>query len=133
MKIEIELEEVERLRRELRETKDQLRQAEEQLKAISPETMTRKAKSISIRLFEEYMEAAFAKLGFGPWQGQAVHFEYFIEQKLKNDPWWKSDQVKMNISAFVTDEFRDAFLRIGVIPKEKPTEEEQKDEYAVTL
>ncbi len=129
MKIQIELEEVEKLKAELQATKEKLQEAKEKLSEISEETLKQKAVNLSWRLFDNYMSAVFIHLGFNePWNKQTVradNLEHWVGKE-----WWKSGKIEIEVCANVTTKFREAFLRIGVITQPK---EEVKEDQAYNL
>lgn len=125
MKIEIELSEVEALRSQLQNTKDEKRQLEEKLKELSETELKAKAVRLSYRLFDNYMAAVFKHLGFEEWQRESVIVRDNLEHCIGKD-WWNSDRITVELGANVTTKFKSAFLSIGILTKKEV--EETKDD-----
>lgn len=125
MKIEIELSEVEALRSQLQNTKDEKRQLEEKLKELSETELKAKAVRLSYRLFDNYMAAVFKHLGFEEWQRESVIVRDNLEHWIGKD-WWNSDRITVELGANVTTKFKSAFLSIGILTKKEV--EETKDD-----
>lgn len=122
MKIEIEFEEVEKLKNEIINQQKYVKVLQEELAKLDPEKLREDAESLAYRMFDSYMTAVFEKLGFkNAWPQRSVHFEINIQQEL-GKAWYNSERLKVNISAHVSNEFREAILSIGVQTSEPRTD-----------
>jgi hypothetical protein len=118
MKIEIELSELEEIRSDLKKAEEQKKQLQEKLNGLSEEELKAKAVRLSYRLFDNYMAAVFKHLGFEEdWQRDSVIVKDNLEHWIGKD-WWNSDRISVELCATVTTQFKSAFIRIGILPKE---------------
>jgi uncharacterized coiled-coil protein SlyX len=126
MKIEVEFSEMERLRSQVKEQERTIKRLEDQITELGEEKLKERAVRLSYRLFDKYVSAIFAKLGFDKtsWEG-TVKFEGNLQYVLGKDWWNKAEDLTVEIGATVTENFRSAFLNIGVVPKEKLSEPEE--------
>lgn len=121
MKIEIEFEEVEQLRKELYLARVESSELREKLNNLSEDKLKQDAVKLSERLFNDYMSAVFNGLGLQS-DSWPISFDCDLTHKLGKE-WWKSDRLKVNIGATVTSEFKRAFLNIGIITEEQTLSE----------
>lgn len=122
MKIEIEFQEVERLRDEVRTQAGTIIQLKEELKSLDKKEIENKAVYLSMELFVEYMNLTFEKLGFkGDSMGfdKAVIFPENVNHWLGKQWYKKRDEIKVTLNAFITEEYRKAFLNMGIITKDE--------------
>lgn len=127
MKIEIELKEVEALRNENKDLERQVERLKNDLQNNAQQKWEERAIVLSKQLFSDYMYAVFAKLGFENEDWPSVQFEDSWTKHINNDGWWsyKPERIKVSVGATVTDQLRNAFIKIGVIPKEEKPEEKK--------
>ena len=118
MKIEIEFEEVELLKRKLSDSQKLARELKERLDVISESELKRKAIFLSYRLFDNYMRTVFNHLGFGDWEHGSTIVTDNLEHWLGED-WYSSDRINIQVGAKVTNKFKKAFISIGIIPTNK--------------
>jgi hypothetical protein len=123
MKIEIELAEVEQLRKSNQDLQDKLRVLEGEMKELSPDELKKKAIGLAYRLFENYMASTFRHLGFNV-NFRAVSIDYDLDHYIGRTWYNKDDRVKMELHAHVTEAFRSAFLNIGIVPKDEIKQED---------
>jgi hypothetical protein len=125
MKIEIDLQELENLRRDVRIFEESNEELKRKFKELNEDELIKKAVDLSWRLFTDYQNSVFEKLGFE--QTNVITIETTADLKRElGVSWWNSERLKFNLGAIVTNEYRNAFLRIGVIMKEEETTEENK-------
>lgn len=122
MKIEIEFAEVEILRDTVFKQKEEIKQLKEQLSLLDEKALHDKAISLSFHLFETYIAAVFQRLGLEPKYGESVHIYDSLNHYLGSE-WWKRGRLKITLGATITTSFREAFLRLGIIPKEEMSNE----------
>jgi hypothetical protein len=118
MKIEIELEDVEYLKRQLREAQEERDELKKEIEKLSPDALKREALQLSYRLFNDYMTAVFEELGFDQWKKNSVIYPPNLVSWY-GEEWWRNDRIKFEFGAEVTTEFRSAFIRINVLPKKE--------------
>ena len=122
MKVEVELQELENLRRDVRILEDENEKLQRKIKELNEDELIRKAVDLSWRLFANYQNAVFEKLGFE--QKEIITLETTADLKKElGQSWWNSERLNFNLGAIVTNEYRKAFLKIGVIIKEESTQE----------
>lgn len=117
MKVEIELSEIEAFKERIAELEQQKKYADERSVALNEEELIKRAKDLSLRLFNKYIAAIFTSIGFDePYGSQTVIDE-------ANDHWhsWHKnlDKIKVSVHANVSEQWRRAFLRIGVMSDPK--------------
>lgn len=126
-KIEIELSEIELLKSQLVDAYKTSAILETELEKLKKDTdkeeLRTKAICLAHHTFDKYMTAVFQSLGFKThyWNG-AINWEA-VNGNFKED-WHKWDGLEVTLNADVRNEFTSAFLRIGVLPREK---QPQKD------
>lgn len=118
MKIEIELEEVERLRSQLQQREIEVNELKEKIKELSEPELNQKAVKLSYRLFDNYMATVFKHLGFEEWSRNSVIIKDDLEHWIGKE-WWNSDKITFEVGANVTTKFKTAFLSIGIITEEE--------------
>jgi hypothetical protein len=116
MKIEIELSEIEKLKEKLKQLEDEKMNLQKQLEALSERELISKAVNLSYKLFDNYMQAVFEKLGFEKWKRGSVLIDYNIENWFSKD-WWNDKRLNVEICVDIRNKFKSAFLKIGVIPE----------------
>jgi hypothetical protein len=122
MKIEIELEQVESLKREITYLEKKNEEVEKKLKEYDLNQLESKAIRLATRLTEKYLTAICSKLGFSSSYGGNVEFSnlnHWVGKK-----WYEEDKkFEVKLSATLTEQLRYAFIKIGVNRIEKVEEE----------
>jgi hypothetical protein len=122
MKVEIELQELQKLKTNILILEEDKEKLQRKIKELNEDELIRKAVDLSWRLFANYQNAVFEKLGFE--QKEIITIETTADLKKElGVSWWNSERLKFNLGAIVTNEYRKAFLKIGVIIKEESTQE----------
>jgi len=117
MKIEIEFEEVEALKKELARKEKLIKELEEELSKLDTKSLKEHAITLSKVLFDNYMNCVFLKLGFeDKWHNGAVIFNDNLEHWL-GESWWSSKRLDIRIEASISNQFHRAFLKLGIKPK----------------
>lgn len=125
MKIEIELQEVEALRRQINELEVANDILKGKLKDLDESDLKDKAIRLSYRLLDNYLAAVFEGLGFTQkYNDSTVIVKSDLERYLGKNWWDNKDRIKFELGAEITTEFKRAFLKIGVMPEEKIKETE---------
>jgi len=113
MKIEIEFEEVEALRRKLRAQEDKIDLLEKTIQSLSAHELRKKSLSLSYALLDRYLEGIFNKLGFENRPNESFRAAYNLNHYLGED-WPNSDKLEVVIGANITNKFKRAFLELGI-------------------
>lgn len=116
MKIEIELSEVEKLKEENKVKTQKIIELETKLKELSEDELKESAVKLSFTLFENYMSCVFKHLGFEPF-GESVIIKDNLRPWLGKS-WWNSEKLNIQIGANITNQFKNAFLSIGILTTE---------------
>lgn len=113
MKIEIELEEVERLRRQIERLENEVKEKDDYIMQNSPQVYKSKALQLADDLLRRYLTKVFEGLGFKDSINSIEDFGF-------NDTyqWEKRDDITFNISTRISKEFAKAFINIGVNRKD---------------
>lgn len=116
MKIEIEFEEVERLRSQNTALEDKIAELKNKIQELKPDFLEERAIDLANQMFEEMTTAVFEKLGFDKkvmtFQ-KSIEFDCAILYKTGNR-WWKHKDIQVNIGANISKEYRRAFIQIGL-------------------
>lgn len=117
MKIEIELSELESLRRETERYKKECEQLEEKLKSLSEYELKQDAVRLGEKMFSDYMTIVFNKLGFDDWDRSVVTIKDDLQRHLGKSWFMNPDRVDFEIGATVTSKFKRAFIKLGIVPE----------------
>jgi hypothetical protein len=118
MKVDIELADLEKLKKDLDQAESKNKELETRLASLNEYALKREAVRLADLMFQEYLKAVFQKLGFQiAHRGIDFNSDFLMERL--GMPWWK-DTAKwvVEIGATVTNEWREAFFRIGIVTKE---------------
>ena len=113
MKIEIELEAVESLKREISMLQTDKRELEEKLKSLDESELKKQANDLARKIFCDVMHRVFDELGFEDriWQND-VNFGNL--QHYLGNSWTSSERLNIELGATITNQFKGAFLRMGI-------------------
>jgi len=119
MKIEIELEYVESLKKELDAFKKANEDLRTELSKFDKEKVEGEIKNLADAMFRSVIKEVFSKLGFEDLSDlRSMNFPT-IEHWL-GKYWWFSEKLDVTIGAQITNKFKGAFLALGVKAEEKP-------------
>jgi hypothetical protein len=110
MKIEIELEEVERLREQIKRLETEVERHENYRKNNSEEEYRRKAEMLGKTYLDCSLSRIFKELGFESYS--PIEFDGSFN-RWHNSKWWEEEDLKINLGAEVTQSFARAFIKIG--------------------
>jgi hypothetical protein len=116
MKIEIEYEDIEKLKKQLVFSQNEVAELKAKMSLLSEDKLKQDAVNLSERLLNDYLATIFDKLGLTT-NNRPVNFECGLKAELGSS-WWQSERLSVTIGATVTSEFKRAFLNIGVITDE---------------
>lgn len=111
MKIEIELEEIEKLRKEVSDLKAQNERQRKELYEFNQNNLIEKAVKLSQELTDKCIKKIFEGLGF-----TYSSIDHKCRFRIRDDDgkyWWDSDKTEIEIRAEVSTNFKNAFLTIG--------------------
>lgn len=121
MKIEIEFREVERMKNEISSKEKELMVLRAELLKLDAQKLKADSVNLAMDLFESYIKTVFEKLGFNKPNGfynRAIIAECGLQRLGQTSP-FDSDKVKFSIEAQIANDFRQAFLRMGLITEEE--------------
>jgi len=118
MKIEIELEYVESLKKDLDAFKKANEDLLKELSAFDKEKVEVEIKNLADAMFRSAISGAFSKLGFEDMSDLRSMCFREIEHWL-GKYWWTSEKLDVTIGAQITNKFKGAFLALGVKAEEK--------------
>lgn len=113
MKIEIEFEEVEALKKTILSHESTIRELKKELRKLSKEELESAAYSLAEKLASKYISKIFQTLGFDKesWFNNAIDFGDNQISSLRS---MELKDLDITIGANITEKFRKAFLRIGI-------------------
>ena len=113
MKIEIELNDLENIRKETAFLKEENRKLKAELNELTESKIKEKIVKHSHLLFDSYMCSVFKRLGFNNWERDSVVIPHNLEHWIGND-WYNSERIDVKIGVDILGEFKKAFLHIGI-------------------
>jgi len=119
MKIEIEFEEVQALKKTISILNERNRELEEKLELFNEKKIIYNARELSKKLLREYLKLIFKELGFDDNNNLYPPVSFgSIESKLGIE-WYRSEMVNVVIGAEITNQWRRAFICFGILPEKK--------------
>lgn len=118
MKIEIELEEIEALKKDIERLEFDNRNLMTQLEYLDEKELIDKAMRLSQELTIKCLGKIFEKLGFENHTNMSDLPYRFNLRDGYGKYWWNSDNIEVEISATITNKMRSAFIRVGIVPVE---------------
>jgi hypothetical protein len=122
MKIEIELEEVERLREQLKRNEIHIKELEEFIDKMDEKALYERAVKTSFRLFNDYMVCIFKHLGFDWADVQMDNVRHWL-----GEHWWDSERLYVEIGANISNKFNRAYMNIGIHTEKLPNKNKDDD------
>lgn len=120
MKVEVDLKEIEDLRETIRIREGEIVTLQKELHNLDSSVLMRRAQELSYRLLNTYITSIFKGLGFESGLSEnVVSFDQNIKWNHQED-WWKKENLNVHVVATVSQNFRRAFLSIGVECKPVP-------------
>lgn len=114
MKIEIELQEIESIKKGNDSLKKEIEKLKIELKSLDKEELRKQAVDLSRQMFENVVHRVFKELGFEkPFTlSNDINFRQ-LEHWLGKD-WWVHQDLEVEIGATITNKFKRAFLKLGI-------------------
>ncbi len=119
MKIEIEYEEVERLKTKISDLEKDRDELSKKLQSLDEVTLRNNAVSLAEKMFRSVFSTVCEKLGFPcsniRWSDMSFHeLEHWLGKN-----WWESEKLTVDVGATITTHFKNAFLHLGIKTEEK--------------
>jgi hypothetical protein len=114
MKIEIEFEEVENLKKQLERSEKRINELEILIKGLSPEELKKASSDLALKMFYQFTKKIFTEIGISC-SFDSLHFEnlpHYLGQK-----WYESDKIEITFGAVITNKYKSAILRLGIKPE----------------
>lgn len=118
MKVEVELQELEKLRTQITKLSRENDALHNKLKELSELQLREAAVELSYNLFDSYMESVFKNLGFEKWIRQSVQIDKSLIANLGKN-WFQHENIEFKINARICKDFKAAFLSMGVLTPNK--------------
>jgi hypothetical protein len=123
-KIEIELDELQQLQKQKELLENENSTLKKKVNDLDEDVLVNKSIDLAERLFNDYVRTVFEKLGMNDGNEGGVQM-YRVRHEL-GDLWHKrKDRIKIELSAHVLKEWKQAYLSIGVISREKAKQTEK--------
>ncbi len=114
MKIEVELEYVDELKKRIEELEQLNDKYKEALMSLNEHELIYKAKNLSYKLLNNYLKKIFKELGFD--EVEEVKYRLDTNDNNLDKVWYNRDDVEVNLNAEMSKKLTTAFISIGVIP-----------------
>ena len=113
MKIEIEFEAVESLKREISMLQKDKIELEEKLKSLDESELKKQANDLARKIFGDVMNRIFEELGFEDktWLNDV---DFGNLQHYLGANWWNSERLNIELGVTIINQFKGAFLRMGI-------------------
>jgi hypothetical protein len=121
MKIEVELSEIETLRKENQRLYEDVKRIQEKYNSLDKENLYRKSMNLATEMANLAISRIFKELGFDC--ANEYNCIYLLHNYETHEDWFKKDKVKVNLGAKIVGQMRSAFVEIGVVPKEETEKE----------
>jgi hypothetical protein len=128
MKIEIDLEEVESLRKKIQNLQEESESLQKKLNELSEDQLIKKATDLAYRIFQDYMYAVFKHLGFEHTNENPVRIDNNFRKQLGKH-WFESERIKVVLGVNITNKFKEAFMIMGI--KTQSIEPSETDNYTL--
>lgn len=113
MKVEIELEYIEQLKREINALHIDKADLSDKLKGLNEEKLKNDALDLAAHIFSESITRVFKEIGFSDSVLYAPHnFREF--ERILGVNWYSSERLQIQLGAEINGEMRRAFLRMGI-------------------
>ncbi len=115
MKIEIELDEIINIKRELGRLERENYELEQKIIDLNEDQNKQKIAELAQVMFEQVMLRVFKDLGYEKIDYHIPHNIKFrhLERQI-GENWWNADNLEIELGVKITNLFRGAFLKLGV-------------------
>lgn len=118
MKIEIEFEEVESLKKSIEKQKAEIESLENELKSLDNKQLKQDSTDLAKQMFDNVLLKVFEKLGFDKRTSILDNISFRELEHYNGTNWWQHQDLKVTIGATITNEFKRAFLNMGIKTKQ---------------
>lgn len=113
MKVEIEYEEIERLRFNVAESLRINKELADKLKSLNEDELKSQAEGLALELAKEYLVATFKSLGFADTTTRDIKFyEVGYYRKWLGNQWHDSENLKSIVSIHISNEYKAIFTKM---------------------
>lgn len=121
MKVEIELADLESLKKQLSDSNALIEKLKYENSQFQKDKLVERAINLSYSFFEDYMKAVFKKLGFNypvssfMKSNERPAIKYSIDFDMLDEKWYQHGKLDIYLSAEITSQFKSAYLNMGVL------------------
>lgn len=112
MKIEIEYDEVARIRKYNEDLLKENERLQKELKSLKKDELRKSAMMFAVKMFEDYQNKVFKELGFEQSGFQNIEIDSLLLRKHFDKE--ICEPIKFTIGASVTNHYKKAFMRLGI-------------------
>ena len=118
MKIEIEFEAVESLKEQIKRLQKDKNELESKLNSLDEKVLKQQANDLARKIFGDVMNRVFTDLGFEDktWLNDV---DFGNLQHYLGKTWWNSDKLEIQLGANISNQFKGAYLRMGIKTEER--------------
>lgn len=118
MKVEVELGEIENLKNQISILEKENQKLSQRIQNLDEKKLMKDAVHLAEKMFNDVIHEVFSRLGFSKEQCPDYYGFCKLEDRL-GERWWNSKRLKVTIGATITNEFREAFLKLGIKTENK--------------
>lgn len=113
MKIEINLEDIESLKEQIKILQKDKHELELKLKSLDEEVLKQQALDLANKIFRDVLNRVFIELGFeNTILDRDIDFNNL--QHYLGQTWWNSERLEIKLGANITNQFKGAYLSMGI-------------------
>ncbi len=117
-KVTISLNYIEQLKKQIEDLENENKRLKLELSLLDPDNIKINALKLSYNLSDSFLKKVFTKLGFTLDNRYSVFGSVNMPKHINKLYWWEeAESLNVEIGAFITNNFRDAFINIGVVEK----------------
>lgn len=118
MKVEVELGEIENLKNQISILKKENQKLSQIIQNLDEKKLKEDAVYLAEKMFVDVINTVFSRLGFA--KDESIYYNDFNKlQERLGERWWSSERLDVTMGATITNQFREAFLRLGIKTENK--------------
>ena len=118
MKVEVELGEIENLKNQISILEKENQKLSQIIQNLDEKKLKEYAVYLAEKMFVDVINTVFSRLGFA--KDESIYYNDFNKlQERLGERWWCSERLDVAIGATITNQFREAFLRLGIKTENK--------------
>jgi len=117
MKVEIDLDDLENLKKQIRSLTQEKKELETELKMLDEKALKSKAVDLARKMYGGVMLRVYEQLGFKDITGMGQVDFIELEDRL-GDKWYESEKLNVTLGATIIGDFRGAFMTMGIKTKD---------------